>query len=264
MKIPKFWFRKEGTVAKRDGGELSLMAWGWSETSRAEAGTVAAQRFGSLVDRVKQGLDLPKGYAYGTRPMREEILEELQAPDGNLHGLLTRNSYGSVVLNAAQTMFIDVDLPEGALQEKKGWIGSKGGGAAAGVESLRQKLTGASSGSFRIYRTAAGLRVLATDHLYAPKSGDADRVMQAVGADPAFIQLCHVQESFRARLTPKPWRVGTKPPPVQFPREHAAEQSQFAEWLGEYEQASSGRATCRFVEAVGAGRVDDAIAPLMR
>ncbi len=88
--------------------------------------------------------------------------------------------------------------------------------------------------------------------------------MRAVDADPAFIQLCHVQDSFRARLTPKPWRMGTKPPPGQFPREQASEQSDFAHWLEQYDRASAAKATCRFVEAIGPGTVDEAIAPIVR
>ena len=263
MKIPKYWAKSEGTVEKPDGEPLSLMAWGWSEDSVAAAAAHAKQRFGSLVDRVRQGLELPRGYAYGSRPLREQILEELHGSDGALRGLLTRNSYGSVVLNAAQAMFVDVDLPEGALEEKKGWFGSKSGGEAAALDGLRGRLQQSASGGFRVYRTAAGFRLLATDRLYAPASGDAERVMRAVGADPAFIQLCKVQDSFRARLTPKPWRCGKRPPPGQFPREDASEQREFASWVAEYDRASASKATCRFVEAVGPGAVHAEVAPIL-
>jgi hypothetical protein len=262
MRIPRFWARAEGTVDKPGGEPLSLMAWGWSDESRDAANALAKQRFGSLVDRVRQGLELPRGYAYGSRPMREEIIEELRGSGGEVRGLLTRNSYGAVVLNAARAMFIDIDLPEGALQEKKGWFGSKSGGEAAALDGLRGKLQ-AAAGGVRVYRTAAGFRLLATDKLYGPTSPDAERIMRAVGADPAFIQLCKVQDSFRARLTPKPWRCGKRPPPGQFPREDAGDRQLFAAWLEEYERASSAVATCRFVEAIGSGQVHDEVAPIV-
>ena len=49
------------------------------------------------------------------------------------------------------------------------------------------------------------------DRPFTPASSDAEAVMKAVGADPAFIQLCRIQESFRARLrqvhTPAPGRT---------------------------------------------------------
>jgi hypothetical protein len=256
MKIPKYWSKSEGTVEKPDGEPLSLMAWGWSEDSVAAAAAHAKQRFGSLVDRVRQGLELPRGYAYGSRPLREQILEELHGSDGALRGLLTRNSYGSVVLNAAQAMFVDVDLPEGALEEKKGWFGSKSGGEAAALDGLRGRLQQSASGGFRVYRTAAGFRLLATDRLYAPASGDAERVMRAVGADPAFVQLCKVQDSFRARLTPKPWRCGVRVPPASYPCDSPAAERAYAEWLRRYEAAIASKATCAFVEGAGPGRTE--------
>ena len=109
MKIPKYWIRREGDVQHPDGRALHLFAWGWSETSTSDAESRAGERFRSLEQRVSQGLDLPRGYAYGDRPVREQIVEEIAGRDGQPDALLTRNSYGSLVLNAARSMFIDVD-----------------------------------------------------------------------------------------------------------------------------------------------------------
>lgn len=75
--------------------------------------------------------------------------------------------------------------------------------------------------------------------------------MRAVGADPSFIQLCKVQESFRARLTPKPWRVGHTAPPGNFPREEEWQQEAFEKWLQKYGRAVASRATCQFLETIG-------------
>jgi hypothetical protein len=110
MKIPKYWIRREGDVQHLDGRTLHLFAWGWSDTSTGEAATRAGERFRSLEQRVTQGLELPR-YAYGDRPVREQIIEEIAGPDGQSDALLTRNGYGSVVLNAARSMFVDVDTP---------------------------------------------------------------------------------------------------------------------------------------------------------
>jgi hypothetical protein len=77
--------------------------------------------------------------------------------------------------------------------------------------------------------------------------------MQATGTDPAFAHLCLVQRSFRARLTPKPWRCNTSLPPGQYPRLEGELQRRFASWLHEYEQASRNYATCRYLETVGNG-----------
>jgi hypothetical protein len=264
MKIPKFWIRREGDVPHPDGRALHLFAWGWSETSASDAEARAAERFQSLQQRVSQGLDLPRGYAYGDRPVREQIIEEIPGPDGRPDALLTRNSYGSVVLNAARSMFVDVDAAAapsggGGFSLKSLFGGGSGGSkpSDAQLDRLRETLRSSGAGTFRVYRTAAGYRLLATDRVYTPGSSESESLMKQVGADPAFIQLCRIQDSFRARLTPKPWRVGKAAPPGDFPREDAKLQRAFEQWLQEYDRAAGSKATCHFVETIG----DSAIHP---
>src|SRR5436190_10680379 len=211
MRIPKYWIRHEGDVERPDGRSLQLFAWGWSESSPGEAEAKARERFQSLEQRVRQGLELPHKYAYGDRPVREQIIDRITGADGQLDALLTRNSYGAVVLNTSRAMFIDVDAetpPEAP--SGKGFLGRlfgksaappPGDDADARLATLRNTLR-STRGSYRVYRTAAGYRLLAIDRPFTPASSDSESVMRAVGADPAFIQLCRIQESFRARLTP--------------------------------------------------------------
>ena len=71
-----------------------------------------------------------------------------------------------------------------------------------------------------------------------------------------------MQKSFRARLTPKPWRVGVENPPARFPYEGAAEEREMKEWVARYGHASAGRAACRFLEEVGSGSEHPDVAPL--
>jgi hypothetical protein len=78
---------------------------------------------------------------------------------------------------------------------------------------------------------------------------------EQIGADPAFVQLCRAQRSFRARLTPKPWRCGLRAPSSEYPRQDADARREFEAWLAAYERACAERATCAFLEAVGPGRV---------
>lgn len=268
MKIPKFWRRHEGIVRKPDGGELQLFAWGWSDSSASEADTKARERFHSLEQRVAGGLDLPKGYAYGSRPVREQIIREMKGRSGDVEALLTRNTYGSVVLNAAHAMFIDVDAPAasnsgGGLAKLFGFAGGKAKQSDAALEQVREAISAARIGSVRLYRTAGGFRLLATDRLFTPAATEAESAMRAVGADPSFVQLCKVQDSFRARLTPKPWRVGQIAAPDTFPREEQWQQQAFDEWLQKYERAAASKATCRFIEAIGGDRVHLDVAPIL-
>ena len=275
MRIPKFWIRREGDVPHPDGRELHLFAWGWSETSASDAEARAAERFRSLEQRVSQGLDLPRGYAYGDRPVREQILQEIKGPGGEPDALLTRNSYGSVVLNAARSMFVDVDEPPPPPRETSGFSlkrlfgrGDSGGNAPppanAQLDHLRGVLRSSSTGSFRVYRTAGGYRLLATDRIYSPGSSESESLMRQLGADPAFIQLCRIQESFRARLTPKPWRIGKIEPPGDFPREDPRLQRAFDKWLREYDRAAGSKATCQFVETIGDSTIHPDVARIVQ
>ena len=79
--------------------------------------------------------------------------------------------------------------------------------------------------------------------------------LNGFAADPAFVTLCRLQASFRARLTPKPWRCDVPAPPGQHPRDPAT-QSEFAAWLLKYETASRAYATCAFVDAFGSAPPD--------
>jgi hypothetical protein len=123
---------------------------------------------------------------------------------------------------------------------------------AKALEKLRDALAAAGKGAFRIYRTAGGFRALAPGREFDPAGRDTQDLMKATGTDPWFVRLCLAQKSFRARLTPKPWRIGLKAPPGEFPREGDM-QERFTQWLREYESASKGHATCRFIETVGKG-----------
>jgi hypothetical protein len=88
-----------------------------------------------------------------------------------------------------------------------------------------------------------------------PKSARARELLASFGADPRFIALCGVQESFRARLTPKPWRCDCALPPGQHPREDPQARERFAAWLRAYEAACEPFASCRFLESAGPERV---------
>jgi hypothetical protein len=252
VKIPRYWRRADGEAP--DGRRLT--AWGWSSEDPDEAQRVAHQRLTAMLDRLHRGEELPRGYAYGERPLREEILDEVHDASRVVAAVVTRNSYGSAVLNAARVMFVDVDLPAATLRQRLGGLF----GAAVTPESVTlarlRGVLGSDAGSYRIYRTAAGFRVLATDPLFEPGTPRAEQVMRALGADDAFVHLCRVQQSFRARLTPKPWRCAAPNPPGRFPRAVEA-QADFTHWRLDYERRTQSYATCRFIEALGRGRTHE-------
>jgi hypothetical protein len=253
MHIPRIWVKADAEVSTPDRGVLPLVAWGWGSDT-AEARREAEGKLERLTGRVRRGEPFPDAYAYGSRPIREEILQAIGGQD-DPRAVLTRNRYGATVLNAARLLFLDIDLPEGA-GAGTGFLGKLFGGKgadAAALDKLRDTLAASGKGAFRIYRTAGGFRALATDREFDPAARESQDLMKATGTDPWFVRLCLAQKSFRARLTPKPWRIGLKPPPEGYPRDDRAAEQRFAEWLAEYEQASRPHATCRYLETVGKG-----------
>jgi hypothetical protein len=174
-----------------------------------------------------------------------------------LAGAITRNHYGCLVLNANRALFIDVDvLPAGRANcPVEPWQQVLG--------DLCTVLSNERDEGFRMYRTAAGYRIIATRREYEPMSPESAALMESVGADVDFVSLCRVQNSFRARLTPKPWRCGVRRPPNFFPRESVQQKLRFAEWLSGYEQACRGHATCRYLGHVGPEKIHECITPIV-
>ena len=115
----------------------------------------------------------------------------------------------------------------------------------------------------RIYRTAAGLRYILT---HKPQKPDEHALvwLKELGTDSLYVTLCKTQDCFRARLSPKPWRINAERPPNAFPRETAQQQAAFRKWLGDYEQKSKSYAVCKFLKTVGNNHVHDDLDSLVR
>lgn len=106
----------------------------------------------------------------------------------------------------------------------------------------------------RVYRTPAGLRALVMHRTFDSSEGDAAMLFEALHADHLYSVMCKVQHCFRARLTPKPWRIGIdqriRPPVAAWSSEQAALPERLA-WIADYERQSVGYAACRFLSSFG-------------
>ena len=109
MNIPRYWRKATGTTTQPDGSPLKLTAWGWSSTDMADALRNAEDRLSRVMARAEHGDAHPDKYPYGVRALREEILEEIPRGGDAPAAIITRNAYGSLVINAPDVMFIDVD-----------------------------------------------------------------------------------------------------------------------------------------------------------
>lgn len=246
MEVPRFWARAWATVPARDGhGTWRLLRWGWSAESQADAQAraEAARERSERLWRQDQPDFISRSYEeYAARPPREEILEELTDDAGKLMGLVTRNAYGAMILNTDRLLMIDVDGPETPPWWQQAWQKLRGRPGRLS-ERLDQALRENGPERFRVYRTAAGWRLL---EVAQPAAGVGPRslaTLQRFPVDPHYLRLCRRQQTFRARLTPKPWRCNSPRPPVGFPRQDGEAVAEFAAWLAHYHQAIAGYRT---------------------
>jgi len=195
------------------------------------------------------------GAYYGDKKAQLEEVTGGLSRTGIFVGIVTRNHYGCLVLNTHRGLFIDVDMPDHGDRLEGQWQRT--------FEDLCAVLSSERNEGFRIYRTAAGFRILATGHEFEPGSMPTRQLMDAVGADADFVKLCQTQRTFRARLTPKPWRCGVSQPPNSFPRKSVENQRRFGEWLERYENACQDRATCQYLVHIGPTSHHRWIAPVV-
>lgn len=248
MNFPPYWAK---------GTYEGFSCWRWSHRSLEDALALANQAAQKLADRFRSGDILKHGYGYLDRPFREPVIREIKNRTGDLAVVVTRNSYGSLVLNTARIMFVDVDLPEpkrpvGFLRKLFGKpeIGPAPDPAAEAIKKAETWAHDNRDWGWRIYRTRAGLRLLATHATFEPETDVTNDVFAALGADPLYRQLCRRQKCFRARLTPKPWRCGIEKPPARWPFADANREKQFKKWQVKYEQTCLKWATCRLIRTI--------------
>lgn len=111
----------------------------------------------------------------------------------------------------------------------------------------------------RLYRTPAGLRVLAMQRTFDPAETAVADCFKALGADPVYVRMCLRQRCFRARVSPKPWRIGInqhiRPRPGIWPVNPAllAERTR---WIDTYAKAAQGYAACHFIATLGSPQIN--------
>jgi hypothetical protein len=253
MKIARYWTRAQG-----DAAGIRVTARGWSDESFDAARRQAQEVARRVAQRIAQPTGAPR-YPYGDRPLPEPVISEIRG-GGGVAAAITRNAYGALVMNADHMMFVDIDrLDSGAAAGSKGLFSGLFGKATptAGesvVDSVR-KVAQRQGLAGRVYRTAAGYRALITNRRFTANAPETEAVLNEFGSDRLYMRLCRLQESFRARLTPKPWRMKVRQPPVEFPFETASDQARYREWEREYDAKAVGYATCAFVSTTWAGDV---------
>ncbi len=109
-----------------------------------------------------------------------------------------------------------------------------------------------------VYRTPAGLRLLATHRTFDVQEPEVAEFFKSVKADRVYVRMCMNQRCFRARVTAKPWRIGIKthitPSPGVWPISPDRMPAR-QKWIASYDKCALSYAACRFVKSIGNGLI---------
>jgi hypothetical protein len=242
MKIYKHWATEKQKILI-DSVEQDITCYGGSNTSIEEARSRAKEKAEKIKRKIKGEKHLFDEYEV---EIREEILRIIDD-----HAAITRNRYGAQVLNAEKLLILDIDKPKSSFGDM--FKRKDGSQDKLKIFDMVRKLASTSKYQgygFRIYETYQGARVIVLGKEFEARDGETGRIMNEFNCDRLYMTLCQKQGCFRARLTPKPYRMNMRRYKVQFPR--AGDDPELQVWLADYERESRGFSTCRFIEQIGA------------
>lgn len=178
--------------------------------------------------------------------IREELIERIDEKNA-----ITRNRYGALVLNSADTLFLDIDQPELSFFDRF---------RSFTTEQLKEKMLAQiiktcaekefKNLNFRIYETNKGYRIIVSGHHYSVYDPMVENMFTLFNCDKIYTSLCYKQDCFRARLTPKPTNMKLKNFKVEFPREPNNDQA-FQNWLKGYQDKAQEFSVCRLTQNIG-------------
>ncbi|MBI1176347.1 hypothetical protein GC207_02790 [bacterium] len=145
-------------------------------------------------------------------------------------------------------------------------IACRGGAQKIALKNIHQFVATHPDWKLRVYRTPAGYRVLVLHRPFSPDEPEVADFFRALDADPVYVKMCQRQKCFRARVSPKPWRIGVahhvKPRPGLWPVRPEAMPAR-RKWISDYEDKARSFASCRLEEEFGNGTTHESVRPVL-
>jgi len=265
MKFAKYWKSVTIPVNKPFFNRDKVDVWGASNDSSDQALANAEDRAAKFKKLVDSEFTKKDEYEYWNGFIREEIIDEIKSDDGRDLAVLTRNSYGATVLNSESILFGDMDLPVtsflnrilekfGKTKKDKTFLLNK-------IEAYQKKNPNI---SIKVYETYAGLRFVVTNKTYNPMDAAVESLFSDLHVDPLYKRLCKQQTCFRARLTPKPWRLNLERPASRFPRGSGKMQNDFEDWLKKYQLSSANKSVVNTLASFGTSAMHPDVEKVLR
>ncbi|MFA0412196.1 hypothetical protein AB4520_00125 [Vibrio renipiscarius] len=255
MKFAKYWKKREVNVDGKLFGREKLSIWGASNESEEDASEHASRRLSSMAAFLNGDLSKSAEYEYWMGFVREEILEEVSGESGEAIAIISRNAYGASILNTNNIVFGDIDIqPVSFLDQILSKFGKKKKDKNYVLKRIETYQKNHPTLSFRVYETHSGIRFILTNKQCSPGDVFVKNLFKDLSVDPLYSRLCLKQDCFRARLTPKPWRIGITRPNSDFPRSSDIDEQTFLLWLREYQSASRQYTTTKYLASFGVAK----------
>lgn len=265
MNVARFWARADIVVESARGYPRPFSATRGSDISEADAKQRAKAACEQIAQRIRSGDDV-SWYEYERQLKPEPIEREWYSDNAQRSAAITVNRHGIPVLNTASLVIVDVDLPDpprppGAIARLFGKKPTPPPEETP-LATIRAWCRLTTSRSARLYRTAAGLRYILPNLPLDPASEAAQALMAHLGADPFYARLCKHQRSYRARLAPKPWRIGCNA--LRMASEEKLENYKAEPDYQAFVRASEKFAVCKLIEHIGPQAQDPQSLELIR
>lgn len=249
MKIYRHWVKIPYEVSTDEGSCIVALYCG-SNISEEDAKNQIPLKADILTKKINgDNLDMLGDYEV---EIREEIVKELDKSN-----IVTRNRYGALVLNSENIMFVDVDCPpvgffRHLINLYRGRKSDPKGEALFNIRKLCFENRFRNM-HIRVYETFSGLRLLIANTDLEAASEQSAALMEEFNVDPLYSRLCSKQNCYRARLTPKSWRMKMQRIRNVWPPEELSDEKRqkMEKWNEKYKEKSASYAVCRFIERIG-------------
>lgn len=250
MRIFKYWIEHSKELTMDEMVQTSKV-FGGSNVSEVDAIKDAEIKLDNVQKIINGTLAKDENYE---ADIIEEIIDKID--DENI---ITRNRYGALILNSKRLMFIDVDTYSRTLFDfifrRKYSLKEL---MLRNIENTATKTVYSDFG-FRVYETAMGFRILVTNKEFDAQSKESKRIMNDFHSDHLYRWLCIKQNCYRARLTPKPYRIKQQKIKVVYPNRNELQQEELSNWIKAYDEKSALFSTCRLVKEYGRTRMNKVI-----
>ncbi len=247
MKYFKFWVQ-ETFDSNFDGFTNKIKVLAGSNISDEDARKKAQESYEIIQHRILER-ESKEDYEVPIKEHVDEILDE--------NNIVTICRYGAKVLNTNQYTILDLDdypvdfmdlfKPLRKLPKKERIV----------AKFLQRVKKHPELGEdFRIYETCKGIRVIGKQYL-DPSKGNFQSLMRKIAVDWIYIAMSKKQNCYRARLTPKPYRMRFRTIKIKSPLDCASEN--YKAWTGEYAQASESFSVVKLVTTLGRDFSSDSV-----